>query len=323
MDQTLYTRLYLYECAVVCNNDYLALYTVANLKILVESIPWMRSELLQTEGDAVLLVVEVEDNHINLLVELYYLMRIVYAAPREVGDMDESVNTTEVNEYAVRSDVLNSTLEDLTLLELTDDFLLLSFLLLLDESLVGNNNVAVFLVDLHNLEFHCLAYELIVVAYWVNVNLAAWQECLDTEYVNDHTTLSAALDVTLDNLLVVESCINTLPALAEASLLVIKDQLTLLVLLVLYVNLYLVTYLEVWVVAEFACRDDTIALIADVYDNLFLINRDYGTLNHLVLSYLVKCFVIGLLEVCFADACVCAILELIPIEVVQWLDVFC
>ena len=50
--------------------------------------------------------------------------------------MDESVNTTEVNEYAVRSDVLNSTLEDLTLLELTDDFLLLSLKLLLDKSLV-------------------------------------------------------------------------------------------------------------------------------------------------------------------------------------------
>ena len=96
----------------------------------------MWSELLQTESDAVLFVVEVEDNHVDLLVELNHLVRIIYAAPREVGDMDESVNTTEVNEYAVRSDVLNSTLEDLTLLELTDDFLLLSLKFLLDKSLV-------------------------------------------------------------------------------------------------------------------------------------------------------------------------------------------
>lgn len=56
-------------------------------------------------------------------------------------------------------------------------------------------------------------------------------------------------------------------------------QLTLCVLLVLYVNLNLVAYFEVWVVTELRSWNDTIALVADVYDNLFLINRDYGTLN--------------------------------------------
>ena len=155
----------------------------------------------------------------------------------------------------------------------------------------------------------------------MNVDLASWQESLDTEDVNDHTALSAALDVTLDDLLVLESSVNTLPRLAEASLLVREYQLTLSVLLVLYVNLYLVAYLEVWVVTELRSWDDTVALVADVYDNLFLINRDYCTLYYLVLSYLVQCFVIGLLEVLFADACVCTLLKLFPIEVVEWLYV--
>ena len=78
-----------------------------------------------------------------------------------------------------------------------------------------------------------------------DVDLASWQESFDTENVNDHTALSTALDVTLDNFLVLESCINTLPRLAEASLLVREYQLALYVLLVLYINLNLVTYLEV------------------------------------------------------------------------------
>ena len=85
----------------------------------------MRSELLQTEGNALLLVVEVEDYDIDLLVELYYLVGIIYAAPRQVGDVDESVNTAQVNEYTVRSDVLNDTFENLTLLQLADNLLLL------------------------------------------------------------------------------------------------------------------------------------------------------------------------------------------------------
>ena len=116
----------------------------------------------------------------------------------------------------------------------------------------------------------------------MNVNLATWQECFDTEYVNNHTTLSAALDVTLDNLLVVKSSVNTLPALAQASLLVREYQLTLLVFLVLYINFNLVTNLEVWVVTEFRCRNDTVALVTDVNDNFLLVYRDYSTFCNLV-----------------------------------------
>jgi len=106
----------------------------------------------------------------------------------------------------------------------------------------------------------------------VNVNLAAWKECLDTEYVNNHTTLSAALDVTLDNFVVLQCLVDILPALLEASLLVRKNELTALVLLVLNINLYLVTSLELWVVTEFRSRDDTIALVADVNNYFLLVN---------------------------------------------------
>ena len=162
-------------------------------------------------------------------------------------------------------------------------FLLLVTKLGLDKSLVRNNHIAELLIDLDNLELHGLAYEYIVVAYWMNVNLATGQECFDSEYINNHTTLSAALDVALNNLVVSESLVNTVPALGQACLLVRQNQLALLVLLVLNVNFNLVTYLEVGVVAEFRSRNDTIALVTDVNDNLFLVSRDYGTFYYLML----------------------------------------
>ena len=84
----------------------------------------------------------------------------------------------------------------------------------------------------------------------MNVDLASREECLNAEYVNNHATLSAALDVTLDDLLVLEGCVNALPALAETCLLVREYELTLLVLLVLNVNFYLVAYLELRVVTD-------------------------------------------------------------------------
>ena len=98
-------------------------------------------------------------------------MRIAYAAPRKVCDMNESVHTTKVDEYAVRSDVLDSALEHLTLLQVRNDFFLLCLELCLDKSFVRYDNIAELLIDLHNLELHCLAYEHVVVAYRMDINL--------------------------------------------------------------------------------------------------------------------------------------------------------
>ena len=139
MDQTLYTRLDLYECTVVGNNDYLALHVIAYLQVCIESVPWMWSELFQTESNALLLVIEVEDNDIDFLIELYYLMRIVYATPREVCNVDESVNTAEVNEYTIVGDVLDCSFENLAFFEFADDLALLLLELSLKESLVRND----------------------------------------------------------------------------------------------------------------------------------------------------------------------------------------
>ena len=124
------------ECTVVSHNDYFTLNLVAYLEVSIEGIPWMRGELLQTEGNALLLFIEVENNNVELLVELNDFVGIVYAAPREVGDVDQTVYAAEVDEYTVRSDILNSTFEYLTLLKLRDNLLLLSFEFSLDECLV-------------------------------------------------------------------------------------------------------------------------------------------------------------------------------------------
>ena len=96
----------------------------------------MRLKLLETEGDSLLVLIEVENNDVNLLIERYNLLRMIDPAPREVCDVDETVNTAQVNEYAVVGDVLDSTLKHLTFLEFADDLALLSLDFSLDKCLV-------------------------------------------------------------------------------------------------------------------------------------------------------------------------------------------
>ena len=202
VDQTFYAGSNLHECAIVGHNHNFAFDFVADLDLGSQSIPGMGLKLLETEGDALLLVVEVEDNHIKLLVELYNLLGMAYAAPGKVGDVDKTIDTAQVDEHTVGSDVLDSAFEHLTLFEFGDDFAFLLLKLGLDESLVAYNNIAEFGVDLHNLEFHGLADEDIVVADGFHVDLRAGEESLDAEHVDDHAAFGAAFDVTLDDFIV-------------------------------------------------------------------------------------------------------------------------
>ena len=171
MDETFYAGSDFNECAIVSHNDNFTLNLVTNLEVSVEGIPGMGLELLETESDTLLFVVEVEDNDVELLVELNHFFGMAYAAPREVSDVDETVYATEVDEHTVAGDVLDRAFEHLTLFELGDDFALLLFEFGLDESLVADNDVLEFLIDLHDLELHCLANEDVVVADRLNIDL--------------------------------------------------------------------------------------------------------------------------------------------------------
>ena len=240
----------------------------------------MRGELLQTQRDALLGLVEVEDHDVDLLIERHDLLGVVYAAPREVRDVDQTVHAAQVDEYAVGGDVLDGSLEDLALLQLGHDDLLLGFEFGLDERFVRHDHVAELLVDLHDLELHGLVHVYIVVADGFHVDLRAGQERLDAEYVDDHTALRAALDVTLDDFVLLQRLVDTVPRLELTGFLVREGQLSVLVLRSLDIDFDLVAYLQVGVVAELRYGNDALALIADVDDHLTLVDTRYGSLDH-------------------------------------------
>ena len=143
-----------------------------------------------------------------------------------------------------------------------------------------NDHVAELLVDLHDLELHGLVYIYIVVADGLHVDLRAGQERLDAEHVDDHTALRAAFDVTFDDLVLLQRLVDTIPALELTGFLVRKGQLSVLVLGRIDIDFDLVAYLQVGVVAELRNGDDTLALVADVYQNFTLGDGGYGTFDH-------------------------------------------
>ena len=243
-----------------------------------------------------LLLVKVKDNNVEFLVGLHDVGGVVHASPRQVGDVDESVHTAQVDEHTITGDVLHGAFEHLALLEFSDDFLALLLKFGLDECLVRHHHVAVILVDFHNLELHGLAHEHVVVTDGLNVDLATGQESLDAEHVDDHTALSAALDEALNDLFVLKRLINALPTLGRACTTVREDELTLLVLLVLDKHFHSVAHLEVGVVTELVKRNDAVRLGTDVNHHLALADRDDGTFGHFVVLECAQGLVVGFFQ---------------------------
>ncbi len=318
VDKTFHAGSHFEECTVVGHNHYAAFNLVADLEVGVEGIPGMGLELLETEGDTFFLVVEVQDNDIELLVELDNFAGVFHAAPGEVGDVDKAVDTAEVDEHTVGGDVLHSAFEYLTLLQLGDDFALLGFQFGFDECLVRYNHVLELFVDFHNLEFHGLANEHIVVADGLHVDLAAGEECLDAEHVHNHAAFGAAFDEAFDDFVVFKCGVDALPRTGCTCLFVRQNQLSLAVFLVFDENLYCIADFDVGIVAEFAHGDDTVGFVVDVNHSLTLVEGDDGTFDYFFVFDRVQGFLVGVGEFVAAAADVAlAVLIGIPVEILD------
>ena len=284
MYKTFYTWLNLNECAVVSDKDDLTLNLVTNLEIRVEVIPWMWGKLLETESDTLLLLIEVKNNDLDLLVKSDNLFRVIDTAPREIGDMDKTVHTAKVNEYAVIGDILDCSLENLTLLKLTDELCSLLLLLCLKKCLVGNYHIAELLIDLNDLAVNILVDKLVIVADRLDVDLRTWKEGLDSEHVDNHTALGAGLYKSLYYLILLECLVNSVPRLEGTCLTVRKNELSFSVLCRLDIHLYLVSDLEVRIIAELGYRNNALVLASDGNNNFALVHRCNNTLYNIVLN---------------------------------------
>src|SRR5262249_25735679 len=81
-------------------------------------LPPVRHQVLQRQGYLLALLVDGQDVDLQLFIDLDDLARIDDALPAHVGDVQKSVDATEVDEGAEVGDVLDDPLADLARLDL-------------------------------------------------------------------------------------------------------------------------------------------------------------------------------------------------------------
>ena len=242
-------------------------------------LPRVALRLLQAEGDPLPVAVDVEHLDLDLLADVEHLGRMVDVAPGELGDVDQPVDPVEVDEGAEVDDVRDRAGDDVAGREPVEDRLAHLLALLLEHCAPREDDVVAAAVELDHLAAKRLARELLQVLDAADVDERGGQEPAHAE-VEDEPALDDLDDGALDGLAALGRALDALPRHLEARALLGEDQAPLGVLLRedervdLVAELHLVGGVDRAADGELRDRDDALGLVADVDQDLVLVDAD-------------------------------------------------
>ena len=141
-------------------------------------VPGILHGLLEAQRHPLGLCVVLEDLDLDLVADVEDLARVVDSAPAHVGDVQQAVDATEIDEGAVLGDVLDRPLDGHALPERLEGLGLELVPLLLEQHSAAQNDVAPLLVELDDLELEGLPDEAVQVSDGPEIHLGARQEGL-------------------------------------------------------------------------------------------------------------------------------------------------
>src|SRR5215211_4201197 len=257
----------------------LALELVADVVGVDHPLPRILLGLLETQRDALAVAVDVEHLDLHRVADREDLRRVVDVRPRQLGDVDEAVDTVEVDEGAEVDDVGDLALDDEPGLQPLEDRLALLLALLLEDRAAAQDDVVARAVELDDLRLDVLAEVLVEVRDAADVDERGGQEAAHPE-VDDQAALDDLDDRAGDGLAGLGGALDAAPGALEAGALLGQDQAAVLVLLGedesvdLLPELYLLGRVDGLADRELVVGDDPLALVSDVDEDLVLVDAD-------------------------------------------------
>jgi hypothetical protein len=260
----------------------LALDDCADGVLLDEGAPRILGGLLETEGDALAVEVDVQDLNLDLLANLDDLGGVVDVVPRELGDVNQAVDAAEVDEGAEVDDAGDGALEAHADLELGEDLLALGLAGLLEHDAARKNDVVAVAVHLDDASLDAGAHVGVEVLHATKVNQGCRQEAAQAD-VEDKAALDDLDDLALDVLASLELLLDAVPSTLVLGTLLGENQTAFLVLLLEDKCLNLVAQrddvcrVDVLADGKLAGRNDALGLVANVEQDLVVLELDDRT----------------------------------------------
>ena len=256
--------------------------------LLDERAPGILGGLLETEGDALAVEVDIEHLDLDLLADLDDLGGVVDVVPGELGDVDQAVDAAEVDEGAEVDDRGDRALEAHARLELRENLGALGLAGLLEHDAAGQDNVVAVAVHLDDAGLDAGAEVGVEVLDATEVDERGGQEATQAD-VEDKAALDDLDDLALDVLALLELLLDAVPGALVLCALLGEHEATVLVLLLENQGLDRVAELHdvggVGVLAdgELTHGNDALGLESDVKQDLIALDLDDGTSDQVTL----------------------------------------
>ena len=114
MDQAFDARFQLDERTVAHHVDNFALDGRANWILLDDVFPRILLLLLETQSDLLLFSIDLQNLDFDLLIDGNHLRWMANAFPAHIGDVQQTIDTAQVDERTEVGDVLDDTFAELT-----------------------------------------------------------------------------------------------------------------------------------------------------------------------------------------------------------------
>ena len=244
---------------------------------------------LQGQRDALAVHVDIEHLDCDLLADLDNLGRVVDVLPGQLGDVDQTVDATKVNERTEVDDAADDPGSNLTLLELLEERGTNLGLGLLQPGATGQDHVVAVLVQLDDLGLDLLADVRLEVADPAHLDQGSRQEATQAD-VEDESTLDDLDDGTGDDTVLFLDLLNGAPGALGLCALLGQNQAAFLVLLLKDEGLDCITHgndlrgVDVVLDGEFARGDDTLGLVTDVEQDLVTVDLDDDSFDDIAVA---------------------------------------
>ena len=133
------------------------------------------------------------------------------ALPRHVGDVQQAIDATQVDERTVVGEVLDRALHDRAFLQVVHQRAALGGEFLLHDRAARHDHVVALLVELDDLELERLAFEVAGVAHGAHIHQRTGQERAHVFQLDREATLDAAGDDAGDDFGIVEGLLEARP----------------------------------------------------------------------------------------------------------------
>ena len=267
MHESFYPLFQLNESTVIGNADDLAGHPGLLGIFLGNICPRIRCRLFEAKRYPLVFLVEFKDHDSNAVANGKEFGGMTDAAPRHVGDVEQSVNAAEIDKGAVLGDVLDHAFNGLTLGQRGQRFLLGLLPLLFKQDAARQDDVAAAFVQLDDAHMQLFTNELVEIANGPQVDLRSGKKRLQAN-VNRQAALDARENHALDDLVPVIALADLVPDFDAVRLFLGEDDLAFAVFLLFKKNIHFLANLKLpSMVGEFVQINRPFGLVADIYQH--------------------------------------------------------